>query len=58
MQTHFDRGFGAGLDLPTEKKTEKYTKSTPPPKKNEANNNNPKSAHRGGEERTFTGWAT
>lgn len=35
MQTHFDRGFLAGLDLPTEKKIRKtHTKNhTPPPKK-------------------------
>lgn len=31
MQTHFDHGFGASLDLPTEKMLKNTQKSTPPP---------------------------
>lgn len=56
MQTHFDHGFLAGLDLPTEKNL-KNTQKAPPLQEKKKGSNNPESVCKGGEEQTFTGWA-
>lgn len=59
MQTHFDHGFLAGLDLATEKNL-KNTQKAPPSKKKKkkkSQQQQPGECVQRGEERTFTGWA-
>lgn len=56
IQTHFDHGFLAGLDLPTEKKKkERKIHKSPPLKKKKKGNNNPESVCKGAQSRHSLG---